>query len=293
MTLVDATGEQHGVDARSAADAARRWLRATVAGPWPEGGRSLGVGATLEAAPTELRFEAGVANGTVALATGLALAGADVVAEATGSSIAVDEAVVRAILYLQLLVDGGRAHPPPPTRAARGAICADLGAEGDREAFVRLMATIERPLHHPEELAARAQEWRLPVTPYRKMRSVERRAVARSDRGGPPALRLVDDEATPAPPAAVPPEPASTAAGLGPVPPGATADPPLQGQGPRHDDHVGRAPRHLAAGEPGGRGRQGRACVPARRLAGQPRLVRGVQPGEAARRPRPPPPRGA
>jgi hypothetical protein len=40
---------------------------------------------------------------------------------------------------------------------------------------------------------------------------------------------LVDDEATPAPPAAVPPEPASTAAGLGPVPPGATADPPLQG----------------------------------------------------------------
>lgn len=61
----------------------------------------------------------------------------------------------------------GAAAPSAPVDVGAGWVCADLGGEGDAEAFERLLAVLGPGPHDPEDVAHRAQEWRLPVTPYR------------------------------------------------------------------------------------------------------------------------------
>lgn len=75
----------------------------------------------------------------------------------------------------------GAAAPSVPVHVGAGWVCADLGSPGDGEAFERLLGVLGPGPHDPEEVAERAQEWRLPVTPYRSHRRRTRH------RCGPPA----------------------------------------------------------------------------------------------------------
>lgn len=61
----------------------------------------------------------------------------------------------------------GAAAPSVPVDVGLGWVCADLGAPGDRDAFDRLLDVLGPGPHDPDLVAGRAQEWRLPVTPYR------------------------------------------------------------------------------------------------------------------------------
>jgi hypothetical protein len=59
-----------------------------------------------------------------------------------------------------------------------GAVCADLGAPGDAERFATLLEVTPPAVRDdPERLAAEAQEWRLPVTPYRRRGAVDAAAL--------------------------------------------------------------------------------------------------------------------
>jgi len=69
--------------------------------------------------------------------------------------------------HLTLGARRGAAAPSAPVDVGAGWVCADLGAPGDVDAFARLRDVLGPGPHHPEDVAARAQEWRLPVTPYR------------------------------------------------------------------------------------------------------------------------------
>jgi hypothetical protein len=67
-------------------------------------------------------------------------------------------------LVLPRLLEPDWPEPTAPVRVPGGWVQADL-IEGDRESFERLRHSL--PGAGPEELAAAAQEWRLPVLPYR------------------------------------------------------------------------------------------------------------------------------
>jgi hypothetical protein len=134
---------------------------------------------------------AGLPTSTLDLAVGMALAGGALAATRlpdgpTAPSVAVDPDAVAAHVLLPLVLAaaadlGPPATPPPPRPTADGAVCADLAVEGDDAAFGRLLRTgpgAGTPgsmadaevlgLWSSEELAAQAQGWRLPVTPYRR-----------------------------------------------------------------------------------------------------------------------------
>lgn len=145
------------------------------------------------AAPPASDPGAGLPTATLDLATGLALA-AGVLAAARlaphggARRIAVDPDAVTAHVLLPLVLGAGDpgppAAPPRPRPTADGAVCADLAVEDDEAAFARLLRTGPgaggAPRTEPggtdellrrwgsEDLAAAAQEWRLPVTPYRR-----------------------------------------------------------------------------------------------------------------------------
>jgi len=72
--------------------------------------------------------------------------------------------------HLTLGLRCGAAAPSAPVDVGLGWVCADLGAPGDDDAFARLLDLLGPGPHEPEDVAARAQEWRLPVTPYRSRR---------------------------------------------------------------------------------------------------------------------------
>ncbi|MEA3214100.1 MAG: hypothetical protein QOJ19_256 [Acidimicrobiia bacterium] len=116
-----------------------------------------------------------------------------------GVDVEVDRDAVTAHLLLPLVVAVATgtevaAAPPQPWPVGDGYVCADLGAEGDRDAFVRLLESLGTDLPGAEELAVRAQEWRLPVTPYRRRAKVAT-AGCRSpdDIPGAPAMRGLPD----------------------------------------------------------------------------------------------------
>ncbi len=70
----------------------------------------------------------------------------------------------------------GAAAPSAPVDVGLGWVCADLGAPGDADAFTRLLDVLGPGPHDPEDVAERAQEWRLPVTPYRSSGRLPRRS---------------------------------------------------------------------------------------------------------------------
>ena len=79
---------------------------------------------------------------------------------------AVDDATLATELLLPLVVEPDWPGPVEPRPVGDGWVQADLTDE-DLDTFDRLRATL--PGTGPEELAAAAQEWRLPVLPYRPL----------------------------------------------------------------------------------------------------------------------------
>lgn len=110
--------------------------------------------ATLDGVPTGT-----VERGRQLLATARAALG--------GARSASEEEVVA---HLTLGLRCGAAAPSAPLDVGAGQVCADLGADGDADAFDRLLEVLGPGPHDPEHVARRAQEWRLPVTPYRSSR---------------------------------------------------------------------------------------------------------------------------
>jgi hypothetical protein len=59
------------------------------------------------------------------------------------------------------------ATPSPPLPVGDGAVHCDLGPD-DEDTWLRFLGTLDAAARDPEALAVQAQEWRLPVTPYRR-----------------------------------------------------------------------------------------------------------------------------
>ncbi len=74
----------------------------------------------------------------------------------------------RDLLVAPVVLDPTWPDPTPPQPVGSGAVHADL-TDDDAEAFARLRSVLAPDAAtDPETLAAAAQEWRLPVTPYRR-----------------------------------------------------------------------------------------------------------------------------
>ena len=71
--------------------------------------------------------------------------------------------------------------PSEPIRWGDGALCVDLGPD-DAETWERF-AGVHRDESDAEAVAVAAQEWRLPVTPYRRLPAVAHRPAAASPAG--------------------------------------------------------------------------------------------------------------
>lgn len=135
----------------------------------------------------------GLPPGVLELAGGYLLAGATLAAALLDEEITVERLAVARHVYLPLTVAAAtgtaRAASPPAPRllgGERGAICADLGADGDEATFGRLCANSDAGSQDDSEsLASAAQEWRLPVTPYRR-RAVPADNPCHPVRGVPP-----------------------------------------------------------------------------------------------------------
>ncbi len=113
----------------------------------------------------------GLPAGTVPLAAAYALVAAALAGWRSQRRLIVDLDEVAAQVYLPLAVAAATgtqaaASPSSPQLVAGGALCVDLGP-GDEDAYARLVEVLGADGDDPELVAAAAQEWRLPVTPYR------------------------------------------------------------------------------------------------------------------------------
>lgn len=113
---------------------------------------------------------AGVPVGTLAHGTGVLLAASALLAHLHGTDLQVDPAAVEAQLLLPAVTAAtyGLDHEPvsPPRRFDDGACAVGPLTTEDEEVFNRLLQTFDHP-PDAEAVAARAQQWRLPVCPYR------------------------------------------------------------------------------------------------------------------------------
>jgi hypothetical protein len=115
---------------------------------------------------------AGLPPGTLPYCTGVALALAALAGWRAGATIEVHDLGVALQIWLpEVLAASYRSSPtmrPPPPRPAPGGgwVNADLGSPGDPELYDTLLATLA-PSATAGEVAAAAQEWRLPVCDYR------------------------------------------------------------------------------------------------------------------------------
>lgn len=108
------------------------------------------------------RYDVGMPSGTAQLALDLAARAAAAAAALTGSSYVVDRAAVLGHLLLPLVVGDGAASADPRAAADGGWVHADVLPE-DEELF----GILAGEGGDAAALAARCQECRLPVTPYR------------------------------------------------------------------------------------------------------------------------------
>jgi len=112
----------------------------------------------------------GLPRGALEAAAGILLATAAIEAVLDGDDVEVSRRSAADHVRRPQLTDGPDAvRPKPPVPIGAGAVNCDLGPDGDEEAFARLLAAIGDKADDPELLAARAQEWRLAVTPYRSV----------------------------------------------------------------------------------------------------------------------------
>lgn len=130
---------------------------------------------------------AGLPPGTVDLGCRCLAGGAELAHTMTDQRVASDPATVEAHLVRPLLLVDDWPDPTDPLPVGAGAVHADLIDE-DREALARLRATFSGAAD-PERLAAEAQAWRLPVTPYRPAPRPDRKpaTIPRSGRRRSPA----------------------------------------------------------------------------------------------------------
>lgn len=119
-------------------------------------------------------YDAGLPTGTIEHCTGLALAlGALAGAAASGLGVAIQVRLPEVMAAAYGSAFAMRPAPPQPVEGG-GWLHSDLGAAGDRSTFDTLVSSLP-PSATAAEVAAAAQEWRLPVCDYR------------SRPGGPPA----------------------------------------------------------------------------------------------------------
>jgi hypothetical protein len=111
-------------------------------------------------------FGAGLPAGTVGYAIGVALALSALAGYRAGRPVPVSGVGVAAQLWLPAVLGIDMAPGPPRPAPGGGCYHADLGSPGDAEDFARLLGTV-RDSASAAEIAAAAQEWRLPVIDYR------------------------------------------------------------------------------------------------------------------------------
>lgn len=168
-----------------------------VEAAWSAASRLLGELGLAPPLPTEvaphglddLREVEGLPAGTVAHAGGVTLAAAALLARLGEERVDVSCSGVAAQVLLPAVLahthaDGTwpRAAPPlpwPPPEGGRGALACDLRSPGDEDVFERLLGVVGTQ-GAPLELAAAAQEWRLPVVDFvpRDVAAAARRAPA-------------------------------------------------------------------------------------------------------------------
>ena len=112
--------------------------------------------------------DGGLPPGAATYATSLALTAAGLlsVIGKEGVTVSTSEAVHHLLLPTTFTTPRDATHNSP-LPWGNGALSCDLRSPGDRESFDRLLATIDNPAGLPAGIiAARAQEWRLPVVDY-------------------------------------------------------------------------------------------------------------------------------
>lgn len=116
-------------------------------------------------------------------AAGLLALGA-LAAARVGGSVTVDADSVAILLLQPLILAHWYSAPPPgrvtPLRVGEGWAATELGAPGDAELFQLLLEMDS--FTDAEELSAAAQQWRLPVVPYRRAQAVQHRSPPRASR---------------------------------------------------------------------------------------------------------------
>ncbi len=141
-------------------------------------------------APAVARMSAAVAPcpglpaaAPIRAAAGLLALGA-LAAARVGGSVTVDADSVAILLLQPLVMAHWYSAPPPgrvtPLRVGEGWAAAELGAPGDADLFQLLLETDS--FTDAEELSAAAQQWRLPVVPYRRAQAVRRRSTRAAGR---------------------------------------------------------------------------------------------------------------
>src|SRR5882762_2673711 len=112
----------------------------------------------------------GLPSGTLVYASGLALAGAGLLAHLSANDVTVDHTAVAAQVLLPLVMAASYGVPAPqpaaPYAVPGGYVSRDLGDDGDRDAFDRVLDLLG-PNTDPQRIATEAQGWRLPVCSYR------------------------------------------------------------------------------------------------------------------------------
>jgi len=147
----------------------------------------------------------GIPPGTLDYAAGLALAGAALLGLRAERTIQVSRLAVAAQLYLpQVMAASYQAAswpaPAPPRCFPGGALACELGAPGDEESFQRMLTSLPPGQRTAGRVAAEAQQWRLPVSVYRRRPPASENVpapVARGSAGGQPSAAAAAPSAAP------------------------------------------------------------------------------------------------
>ncbi len=155
-----------------------------LVGPWPDRARD-----ALAVLP-----DGAVAQGRASMLRGLTRIGLSDDRDGWASDAAIARQLVRPLLQVE-----DWPGPSQPLAVGHGAVHADL-IDSDHEVLARLRALLAAscPLD-PETLAAEAQNWRLPVTPYRQLSGLppDQRPLDRQRPGSDPRDARIVEESGP------------------------------------------------------------------------------------------------